>query len=654
MKKGPLHFLGRKNQSLFGTSVKMQEMDDVELVLQPSAIPESGTASVRARPTVKHLSSPSLDSFQGFAVPTPKVPLLPPVNGVRTNGSDFTCGLNDPDLRNLRPPPMPAPKPPSAFPSMEEEDLSYLRPPQMAPPRPPSICSSGSASTLSASSLPPDLVPEHPKYAAPPPPSERQPKMKTPPPKPIRLSSIPSYDCPPQTPAPPPPVQKPTPSTFNPQNTAKLYEVPKTSILSRLEDPGPKPKQLLLLEDSESVKSTPALVQVDGKTPKLAPPAKTVPEEGKKPSLNISPASPTAAPELRKDLRPEPVGAGRPAQSQQKAANTSLGPSRDPPQGPPSPAGKFSPLLDRKLRNLKGGEGGASREAAAASPLTLLMAAKERDKHRSGPCPQGSGAAVKPRHASSFLTSKSIREESSKSAVENTQTPTVWPDPGPAPAKHTTRPPSTDGPAGPSKAANLATQQQRPEADREELAMPLLPPPPEFGDTDWLTEPPPVLPPPDPPRKPQPTHPSLKPKPPPASKLPPLQTRVSPRPPVEPKAAQSPASPSQSTLLSILQKKMLEMDHKMAPAKDAESGQDDWSSPLSDEDNGAPNVPKATRQSQKNPGVGKTGLDLQELEGKVSTSAIRNEPSPKHQYGCTFTVRPGSKQPITVANRGTS
>lgn len=30
--------------------------DNVELVLQPSAIPESGTASVRARPTVKHLT----------------------------------------------------------------------------------------------------------------------------------------------------------------------------------------------------------------------------------------------------------------------------------------------------------------------------------------------------------------------------------------------------------------------------------------------------------------------------------------------------------------------------------------------------------------------------------------------------------------------
>lgn len=33
------------------------------------------------------LSSQSSDSFQGFAVPTPKVPLLPPLNGLNSNGS---------------------------------------------------------------------------------------------------------------------------------------------------------------------------------------------------------------------------------------------------------------------------------------------------------------------------------------------------------------------------------------------------------------------------------------------------------------------------------------------------------------------------------------------------------------------------------------
>lgn len=452
--------------------------------------------------------------------------------------------------------------------------------------------------------------------------------MKLPPPKPVRLSSIPTYDSPPQTPAPPPPVQKPTPSTFNPQNTAKLYQVPKTSILSRSKDPSPKPKQLLLLEESGSVKATPALVQVDGKTPKLAPPAQPVSDEGKEHSLNVSQGSPSAAPELKADLKSGAVGADRPPQSlqPQEATKTPLSASRDPPKGPPSPAGKFSPLLDRKLRNLKGGESGASREGPAASPLSLLLAAKERDKLKSGQHPQGSSLAVKPRPGSSVLTSRSTRGESSKSApaVDNMPTPTVTQEPSPALARGPTQPPGAGGPAGPSSAANLAGH-RTPEAEHKaQLSAPLLPPPPEFGDADWLPEPPPDLPPPDPPSKrAQPTHPSLKPKPPEASKVPPLQTKVIPKQPVGANAAQPPLSPGQATLLSILQKKMLEMDHKMAPAKDAETGLDDWNSPLSDEDDGAPAASSSASQSRRNPGVGKAGLDLQELERKASTTAVR-------------------------------
>ncbi|TNM88919.1 hypothetical protein fugu_005173 [Takifugu bimaculatus] len=732
MKKGPLHFLGRKNQSLFDTNVKMKEMDNVELVLQPSAIPESGTASVRARPTVKHLTSSSLDSFQGFAVPTPKVPLLPPVNGAKINGSvggdnllngsvistpdheeelfvpppptmapppppgtfippppEFMCGVDDPDLQHLRPPPMPAPKPPSALPSMEE-DFSYLKPPQMAPPRPPSICSSGS-STLSASSLPPELVPEHPKFAAPQPPSERQAKMKMPPPKPTRMSSIPTYDSPPQTPAPPPPVQKPTPSTFNPQNTAKLYDIPKASILSRCEDRNPKPKQLVFLEDSRSVKSNPVPAQFDGKTPKLAPPPKPVSEARKERDLNISPGSPSPEPDLKKEIKSESVGPDRPLQTQQtspqppKATNILAISSEDQPKGPLSRTGKFSPLLDRKLRNLKGSESGASREASVASPLSLLMAAKERDKHRSNQdsndLPKNShlaanvhpsdllsnSSAAKPRSGLSFSTSQSVTEERSKSAaaLENVQTPTTSQKPRPALVKDHTQSSSINGTAGLVSATNLATQQRIPEDDhkddKEELSVLLLPPPPEFGDTDDMVEPPPDLPPPDPPRQmPQITPPSLKPKPPQAPVLPPLQTKVKPKPPVQTNLTKSPPppppplSPSQATLLSILQKKMLEMDHKMTPVRDGETSPDDWNTPLSDEDNNVPIIPKFTPQSKKNPGVDKAGLDLRELEGKVSSSAVRNGSSSKHQYGCTFTVRPGSKQPITVANKGNS
>lgn len=551
----------------------------------------------------------------------------PPPGTFISPQTEFTYGLDDPDPRSLQPPPLPAPTLPSAFlPMEEEEDFSFIHPPQMAPPRPPSISSSGS-STLSASSLPSDFVPEHPKYAAPPPPpppSERPPKVKMPPPKPIRLSSMSTYDSPPPTPSPPPPVQKPTPSTFNPQNTAKLYDVPKTSILSRVEDRGPKPKQLLLLEDSRSAQPAPVLVQVDGKAPKSAPPVKPVSKEGKKQILNLlNHGSPSAAPEPKKEIQSGIVGPDKPVQTQplQKVTTSLLSSSRDQPAGPPSQTGKFSPLLDRKLRSLKGGgESGASREAS--SPLSLLMAAKEREKHRTG---LGNGFPGKPRSGSSFLTSKSIREETPKwksAAVENAQTPSIWQTAGPPVVEGRSHPPGLNGTAEPSPAASLVPEASSGDSE-EEFSMPLLPPPPEFGDPDGPMELPPDLPPPDPPGKTPPlARPPLKPKPQQAPKLPPLQTAARPAAPAEtkPPPLPSPLSPSQATLLSILQKKMLEMDRKMAPAKDAESSPDDWSSPLSDEDDV---FPKAASLGKSNPGAGQARLDLQELEDKVSTSANR-------------------------------
>lgn len=593
--------------------------------------------------------------------PPPTMAPPPPPGSFIPPPSEFMCDLDDPDLQNLRPPPMPAPKPPSTISFMEEEDFSFLKPPQMAPPRPPSNCSSGSASTLSASSLPPDLIPEHPKFVAPQPPSERQPK-KMPPPKPIRLSSISTYDLPPQTPAPPPPVQKPTPSSFNPQNTAKLYDVPKASILSRHEDRNPRPKQLLLLEDSGSVKSNPVPGQVDGKTPKLPPPAKPGFKEGEKCNLNISQGSPPPVPELKKEIKSESVGTDKPLQTQktqlsppqqQKVTDTL---SKDQPKRPLSQTGKFSPLLDRKLRNLKGGESGASREASTASPFSLLMAAKERDKQRSSQHSQGGGLAknshpaanvhlgdlrvngfsVKPRSGLSFLGPQSVTEERSKyaAALENIEAPAASQNPRPALVKDHAQSSSINGMAEPSSTANLATQQRIPKDDhmddKEQSRMPLLPPPPEFGDTDDTMEPPPDLPPVDPPRNtPQLTPPSLKPKPSQAPKLPPLQTKVKPKPPVQttltksPQPPPSPLSPSQVTLLSILQKKMLEMDHRMTPVKDGDTSPDDWNTPLSDEDNNVSVIPKAMPQSKKNPGVNKAAPDLRELEGTASTSAAR-------------------------------
>eukprot|EP00064_Thunnus_orientalis_P005208 superscaffoldBa00000500_g5222 len=780
MKRGTLNFLGRKNQSLFDTNIKIKDMDNVELVLGSSAIPESGTASVRARPTVKHHSTS--ESFQGFAVPTPKVPLLPHVNGPKTNGSvggdrlsngsvisvpdlvegeifvppppsvapppppgtfippplDFIGDLDGPDLATLQPPSMPAPKLMSLAPSMEE-DLSLLKPPPMAPPKPPSTCSSSSTSSIPISIPPPAKVPEHPKFAPPQPPIERQQKTsKTPPPKPIRLSSISNLDSPPQTPAPPPPGQTPTQSTFNPQNTAKLYNVPRPSVLSGYEDRDTRPKQILLLEDSGSGMSAPVLVKVDGKAPKVAPPSKPISKDvlDVKENLQITPPSQSPLPGPKKEANTGTVSAQqeteKPLQTPhqtspqlQKVNSTEV--NSETSQGKhqsPSQSRKFSPLLDCKLRHLKSSETNGAREGPAASPLALLMAAKQREKQRSTLSRENSAKKTEqpstsihqsdssrnsfiviPRSSSpSSVPSQERTQERPKSLipVENMQTiqtleksdsTTLIKNQIPSTSPALSR---TAEAASPS-VSNQVVQKLDPEQslpksqssqcedNKEVLSMPLLPPPPEFDDFDEIMEPPPSIRPPDPPMKKTPTPtvnplpPAHVPPPPPkpnppnppaAPKLPPPDTDVKPKqqvqtkPQVAPTQLPSTLSPSQATLLSILQKKMLEMDHKLTPMKDVDSSSDDWGAPLSNEDTKIPVVPKATPQSTNYPVAKKAAtLDMRELEGKVvrkyqETSSKKattsNGPQSKHQYGMTFTVRPGTKQPITLVSKGDS
>ncbi|XP_059183312.1 uncharacterized protein LOC131962335 [Centropristis striata] len=808
MKRGALHFLGKKNHSLFDTNIKIKDMENVDVpVLQSPTILESGTASVRARPTVKHHTSTS-DSFQGFAVPTPKVPLLPPVNGPKINGSVGGHHLSNgsvtsiPDLEEgeifVPPPPSTAPPPPPSFipppdfmgdlnslqsPSLtpfmdHEEDFTYMKPPPMAPPKPPSTCSSGSVPISSPS---PAKLPERPAFAPPQPPSERQHKaQKKPPPKPIRLSSISINDSPPQTPAPPPPAQTPTLSTFNPQHTAKIYNVPQTSILSGYEEHDTRPKQRLLLQDSASGDSAPVLVQVDGKTPKVATPPKPV--DGKTPKV-ATPSKPVLKDvhELKENLQIQPSQSPLPEPN--KEAKTTIisaqpelnkppltqhqksphlqtrnstqvnsEPIKDKLEGSPSQGRKFSPLIDRKLRNLKNSETNGARDGPAASPLALLMAAKERDKHRSNHSlsrensakgNEQPSASIHPSDSSpnSFVVTPRSSSSSSLTSLERIQgvSPAVQTQTIQTPEKDTKLSTSSvlSRMVASTKATNLAEQKHnavqipsKPQPTQpEELNIPFLPPPPEFGDFDEFMEPPPSMPPPDPPMKKAPTPmvvpppptmaplpptvvppppttappppivvppppttappppavvpppptaaplppshippPPPKPQPPAAPKLPPPDIDVKPK--LQPQTKPKPAppqlppnlSPSQATLLSILQKKMLEMDHKMAPAKEAESSSDDWGVSLPEEDYKVPASPRASPQSKSYPVVNKAAtLNMNELEGKVakkykeSTSVkvpTSNGTQSKHQYGMTFTVRPGTKQPITLVRKG--
>ncbi|KAK5912426.1 hypothetical protein CesoFtcFv8_002301 [Champsocephalus esox] len=762
MRKG-LNFLGRKNQSLFDTNTKMKDMDNVELVLESSAIPESGTASVRARPTVKHHASTS-DSFQGYAVPTPKVPLLPPINGPKTNGSIGGHHLSNgsvisvPDLVEgevFVPPPPPSmapPPPPQTFvppppdfmgdlntlnmakpsslaPFADEEDFTFIKPPPMAPPKPPSTCS---LSSVPISSPSPGNLPECPAFAPPQPPSERTLRsLKKPPEKPIRLSSMFNFDSPPQSPAPPPPVQRATVSSFNPRNTAKLYNVPQPSILSGYQEHDPRPKQMLLLDDSASVNSSQVLVAVDGKSPKLATPSKPVLKEVQelKEPLHITQTPSSRLPEPKKEAKTaivltkpdigkslQPPPQTSPQLQRPKVSQVNSETVNDRLEESPSQSRKFkySPLIDRKLRNLKSNESNGERNGPVASPLALLKAAKDRDKHRSSHTlsrknsrkshqepraiiqPSDSSPnsfIVSPRSSSTYSpTSLERLQESSKSVSPVVHMQTIQgPEKPISPAlvidQTLSRSLALNRMAASTSRTNLVEQKQHAvqtplksqSTQPEELSMPLLTPPPEFDDFDDFDdfmEPPPSMPPPDPPMKKihlppsqvPPPPPPPKAKPPPVLKLPPPDIDAKPKlqPQTKPKAvpSQLPSnlSPSQATLQSILQKKMLEMDHKMATVKEAESSSDDWGAPLPDEDYKVPVVPRARPQSNNYPVVNKVPtLNMQELENKLvrkyqESSSMKvptsNGMESKHQYGMTFTVRPGTKQPITLVSKG--
>ncbi|XP_029946680.1 pollen-specific leucine-rich repeat extensin-like protein 1 [Salarias fasciatus] len=762
MRKATLNFLGRKNQSLFDTNVKMKEIDNVDFVPSSTVVTESGTASVRARPTVKHHAS--TDNFQGFAVPTPKVPVLPPINGPKINGSvggsrsyngsvisvpdlvegeilvpphpsvapppppgtfilpppDFLGDLNSQELANLQAVSVPAPKPMALAQSGVNEDLSFLKPPSMAPPKVPS---SGPASPAPIYSPTQAKVPQHPSYAPPMPPTDKQFRTeKTPPPKPLRFSSVSSLDSPPLTPAPPPPAKTPALSTFNPQNKAKLYNVPKPTDFGVYEDL--RPKQMLLMEDSVYANSVPKVVPTSKPTHRDA--------QDLKETLRSAQPSKSPLPEVKKEARTGPVEISKmlngPSQKSPQLVKVngtipSLESTKSKFEASQDQNLKFSPLLDRKLRNIKG-ETNGPREGSAASPLALLKAAKEREKHRSvntslqddntsNHSQPGTGnhlsylsqnsSAANPQQAlySSVLPKEQRLRETPKSALMDQTQKVLNPAKYDSTALIKSRTPST-GPA-PSQTASTAppvrnlvepkqyvhqspsrSQPASPEDNKAEVNIPFLPPPPEFGD---FMEPPPSILPPDPPKKkvpvptvtayPQAPAPPPPPPPPPKAVAPPptkfpvpdFDVKLKPTSQTTPKpaAAQQPAtlSPSQVTLLSILQKKMLEMDQKMSPMNEAESNSDDWGSPLSDENNSAPVVPKVKPQTKSYPAASKaTALDMRELENKMArkpleTSSVKLPPTSngsqhqsKHQYGMTLTVRPGTRNPITVVRRG--
>ncbi|XP_066559475.1 uncharacterized protein C6orf132 homolog isoform X2 [Amia ocellicauda] len=856
MKKGTLTWLGRKPQSLYDTSIEKRDLDDVELVLDSTAFPESGTAKVRARPTVKHYSTfhtPSSDIVQGFAVPTPQVP--PVVNGpgitARENGEKSARYMNglmeeniyippppamkpppppqqfvpippptkfagdsvpisptSPNVAFLKPPPMSTPKPPGQ-PVVKEPDLYALKPPPMAPPKPPTNTKQPPPSPQVDPNLSDDFTIQRPRYAPPmppmvpqkdtipqPPPSRapgppvlpKTPKM--PPPKPHRDSSMPNRDVALQ-----PPIldqQGSTPSSFNPQNTAKIYSTGKTAPADGQSERERKAKSLIFLQDPNR---NVLPIQVNGKATtndqdlsssipvkSLTPPVKparrnssglqlekdlqpfkdkipsytpisisrTPPKPGAgthevdatipAASAKVSPPTDTSnlssRPAALAISLPKPEDVPKPslAVSPQEIPQPSLSPcgqelnwSRPPPI---SPIRHQKHNISRTPYPLRATDvlsaSGPSQKDRSKSPLDLLNAAKQRSQNRptltsqsnnnssSSPLPSASlGSSIHPSESNpnSFTVTPrspgSLESAGSIYSIPTHKAPNSLNSPNFSSStlvsEHLNKL-RTDSVSSTSSPVSVR------DAESGEDTF-FIPPPPEFANSDmeeesspvqrdpppsWLSSttvhqnnnPPPStevkapaslvnkskapLPPPkpqgkapvpSPPRFPPPKSPTQ------AKPKPPAQASVKPDTPA-PAGLLAPSSaltPSQMTLQSILQKKMLEMEQKHV-FQQAEASSDEWGTSYSEDESSGPAKPSFVRKDRsptsRAPPAQLQDQFLNELGTKLgkkptvptaTTKTATSEPQTsksKQPYGMTFTVRPGTKQPITLVSKG--
>lgn len=407
----------------------------------------------------------------------------------------------------------------------------------------------------------------------------------------------------------------------------------------------------------------------------LETPKPSQPEVSKPSQPELPKPSKLPQPELQKEIKIEPIAAlpeiTKPLQSPQlqKTNNAQIDSELLKPNGSPGQIRSFSPMLDRKLRTLKANETSGTRETHTASPLALLQAAKQRDKQRTSASvsressikmseqfsasiyPSDSSPnsfVVVPKSPSSHLTpsQEKLQETTKPVWSKESKTEIQAPENAFSPAQVIEqKPPNGPAPSFPivnnldeqkQSAKETPSMSQAVQQD-DDLDVPLLPPPPGFDDFLTTIEPPSSICPPDPPAKnapqpavapPPPALPNHIPPPPP--KFPPPDTDIKPKAQFQtkPKPAanqlqtnQVPAtlSPNQATLLSILQKKMIEMDQKMTPVNNTDSSTDDWGTAASEEDNKVPVIPKAKSQI-KNPPPTKakpTSMDMKELEGKL-------------------------------------
>ncbi|KAF4097127.1 hypothetical protein G5714_021135 [Onychostoma macrolepis] len=507
------------------------------------------------------------------------------------------------------------------------------------------------------------------------------------------MSSIPNLDIQSQIPV-PPVASNQTPSSFNPQNTAKLYTVQKSTLLGAQTDGEKKVQSILLLEDSAG--NTVGVVNGNnaGSFQPGVQPSKPARQNSSATQLKDDQPDMTQAPsepaKVEPKINPEPVPVQNvPTEVQVPIQVSPRIEKRIPdvrqvvtPVASPGRPRKYSPILHHRHLNTRGADGSVKKETST-SPLALLMAAKEREKQRSALSQKNSNST----EPVSSVIQPSVDKPNSFTVIPRDPTP----DSPNAQLKSTTNTqpittPSTrvDVPeVSYSKPELRSTPLQSPmNSSVSGLGVPVrdvgigedlvfIPPPPEFANSDSEEEPP--VPPPitncPPPSHPAPTTPvkptpppitngpppsylahapppakpsqpptpppvtngpliSPKPKPPncpPKAPGPPPNIQLQSRPTVQtkPPAQMAPSvSASQATLLSILQKKMLEMDPKFSSVKVAETNGDDWNSPLSDDEATSPpgTYNPITNRSATLP-TQTRGVDMKELESKAPKSS---------------------------------
>ncbi|XP_039604522.1 flocculation protein FLO11 [Polypterus senegalus] len=849
MKKGTLsRILGRKenNPSLYKTKPVGSKLEisgptridvpDLDKVLGYGSVPDTGTAKVRARPTVKLSPNfPPTDSDVplGHAVPLPTVPgfQMGPGTGVAGNGVNFNNNTNGNLITNgfpddteeeifIPPPPDMAPPPPPSFPPPPPPpSSSFLNsplistpssqvdiphpgmPPPPPPPTPPSEMYSFKdpeiPSYISEESS--SLVPvQRPKYAPPPPPPSSLPKQnsspfpstinttqppssskvpKVPPPKPLRYSSISQLDVVSLQPDPPQDFQSPMPSSFKPQNTAKLYRAESDTTPSKGTVGDKKVKPLILMHGSASedqsrqVNGYPPPSSVRRNSSGMQPgndltsngmPTTTIKLSETKRHTNedsFTSAIALAAKKRQEKIQVAQLPDNNQERSLTKPVETPQVPVFNSPAKPEPLAPSFKPLKETSYAIEELVPSPSVPKDNTVSPLAMLFAAKQRSRNGSL-SRQNSNSSNNSASSLSFsttMTSSSMTIQQSeqnpnsfiispKANKDNKDTVAPAFSPGPmADPKPTLAAPSTAYVPSPVTSLSQTKERSKPDvkstdkssmslldqillqrsafinlpdpeaaqipeppmdldsvcrdSESGELNCMFIPPPPEFAnypteesstteemasptldfnaplietenkytvpmDTDIMsnafakTRGPPT---------PSTAPPAIKMAP----KLPRTPTDFKPKIKAKPQITTQLSSENkfgstggQVTLQSILQKKMMEVDLKtnFKPVEDSSS--DAWANPEPKISKNIPSkvvipsqIPSKPAEENVQPAVAKD-LVLNELKTKVKSNNIGEVPKspvstnkPKQAYGMSFTVRPGTKKPITLIHQ---